>query len=126
MSIRESPETQNAYEKRLRSADILLIDDIQYLVGRGSSAEMLFANIDYLLAKGKLIVVTGDVEPNELNWDERYKRRLSQGTVVKMTAAVYAMKMLQKGMEGQAYSAGLDTEESIDELVAEVRGEIPK
>ena len=41
-----------------------------------------------------------------------------------MNAAVYAMKMLQNGMEGQAYKVGLDTEESIDELVAEVRGEV--
>ena len=41
-----------------------------------------------------------------------------------MNAAVYAMKMLQKGMEEQAYMVGLDTEENIDELVAEVRGEI--
>lgn len=44
--------------------------------------------------------------------------------VVMMNAAVYAMKMLQKRMEGQAYTVGLDTEESIDELVAEVRGEV--
>ena len=44
--------------------------------------------------------------------------------VVMMNAAVYAMKMLQKGMENQAYEVGLDTEEKVDELVAEVRGEI--
>ena len=34
------------------------------------------------------------------------------------------MKMLQKGMEGQAYSAELVTENAINELVAEVRGEV--
>ena len=44
--------------------------------------------------------------------------------VVMMNAAVYAMKMLQKGMEGQAYSAELVTENAINELVAEVRGEV--
>jgi AbrB family looped-hinge helix DNA binding protein len=44
--------------------------------------------------------------------------------VVMMNAAVYAMKMLQKGLEGQAHIAGLDTEEAIDDLVAEVRGEV--
>lgn len=43
--------------------------------------------------------------------------------VIMMNAAVYAMKMLQKGMVGQAESAGLD-EEAIDALVAEVRGEV--
>lgn len=35
----------------------------------------------------------------------------------------YAMKMLQKGMEGQASMVGLDTEEAINDLVAEVRKE---
>lgn len=44
--------------------------------------------------------------------------------VIMMNAAVYAMKMLQKGMKGQAESSGLDTEEAINTLVAEVRGEL--
>lgn len=44
--------------------------------------------------------------------------------VIMMNAAVYAMKMLQKGLEGQAGHLGLETEESINALVAEVRGEV--
>jgi hypothetical protein len=41
-------------------------------------------------------------------------------------AAVYAMKTLQKEMEGQAYISGLDNEDAIDNLVADVRGEVEK
>ena len=44
--------------------------------------------------------------------------------VIMMNAAVYAMKMLQKGMESQAEKTGLDTEGAIDALVADVRGEV--
>ena len=44
--------------------------------------------------------------------------------VIMMNAAVYAMKMLQKGMESQAEKTGLDTENAIDALVADVRGEV--
>lgn len=44
--------------------------------------------------------------------------------VIMMNAAVYAMKMLQKGMTGQAETAGLDTEDAIEALVADVRGEV--
>lgn len=44
--------------------------------------------------------------------------------VIMMNAAVYAMKMLQKGMEGQGQRVDLGTEEDINELVNEVRGEI--
>jgi AbrB family looped-hinge helix DNA binding protein len=44
--------------------------------------------------------------------------------VVMMNAAIYAMKMLQTGMDGQAYTVGLDNEDAINDLVAEVRGEV--
>lgn len=40
-----------------------------------------------------------------------------------MNAAVYAMKMLQNGMLGEAAKTGLETEEDIDKLVREVREE---
>lgn len=44
--------------------------------------------------------------------------------VVMMNAAVYAMKMLQSGMVGEAVKTGLETEEDIDKLVREVREEV--
>lgn len=44
--------------------------------------------------------------------------------VVMMNAAVYAMKMLQKGMAGEAEKQGLTTEDAIDRLVKEVRAEV--
>ena len=44
--------------------------------------------------------------------------------VVMMNAAVYAMKMLQSGMKGEAERSGLETEEDIDALVREVREEV--
>ena len=44
--------------------------------------------------------------------------------VVLMNAAVYAMKMLQKGMLGEAERSGLYTEEDINALVCEVREDV--
>ena len=44
--------------------------------------------------------------------------------VIMMNAAVYAMKMLQKGMEGQGSVSGLNTEDAVNHIVAEIRGEI--
>lgn len=41
--------------------------------------------------------------------------------MIMINAVVYAMKILQNEMQGQASSAGLDTEKSIENLVAEVR-----
>ena len=44
--------------------------------------------------------------------------------VVMMNAAVYAMKMLQQGMNGEAEKSGLVTEEDINDIVKEVRDEM--
>ena len=44
--------------------------------------------------------------------------------VVMMNAAVYAMKMLQKGMAGEAKKQNLVTEDAIEKLVKEVRIEV--
>ena len=44
--------------------------------------------------------------------------------VVMMNAAVYAMKMLQSGLAGESAAAGLSSDEDIDALVADIRGEI--
>ena len=44
--------------------------------------------------------------------------------VVLMNSAVYAMNMLQKGMQGEADKAGLQSDEDIMDLVADVRSEL--
>ena len=44
--------------------------------------------------------------------------------VIMMNAAVYAMKMLQTGMQGKAEEADLTSEEEINNLVKEIRNEM--
>jgi AbrB family looped-hinge helix DNA binding protein len=66
--------------------------------------------------------------------DIRSRLRLSTGDrvtliceddrVILMNSAVYAMKMLQKEMEGEAEKAGIRTDDDIMELVKDVRSEI--
>lgn len=49
---------------------------------------------------------------------------VENGSVRIVNTAIYAMQMLQKEMEGKAAEAGLDTEESINDLIREIRSEI--
>jgi len=44
--------------------------------------------------------------------------------VILMNAAVYAMRALQKGMEGEWEKAGIHSDEDVMDLVKEVRNEI--
>jgi len=43
--------------------------------------------------------------------------------VIMMNSAVYAMKMLQQAMKGEAEKAGLDSEESVTAMIMEMRAE---
>lgn len=49
---------------------------------------------------------------------------IKRNTQQSMNEAVYAMKMLQKGMAGEAEKQGLVTEDAIEKLVKEVRMEV--
>jgi antitoxin PrlF len=68
--------------------------------------------------------------------DIRTKLRLSTGDrvtliceedrVILMNSAVYAMKMLQKEMEGEGEKAGIRNDDDVMDLVKEVRAEIER
>ena len=62
------------------SVDVLLIDDIQFLVGKTGTEEMFFSVFQTLYQNGKQVVITSDQHPSRLNGlDERLKTRFVQG-----------------------------------------------
>lgn len=63
--------------------DVLLIDDIQFLVGKKKTLEMFFIVFQTLATIGKQIVITSDQHPSNLDGlDERLKTRFAQGLVL--------------------------------------------
>ena len=70
-----SDEFDNYY----RSADLLLIDDIQYLADKQGSQDEFFKLFEYLFENNKQIVVTSDRPALELNIMSRLKSRFSWG-----------------------------------------------
>lgn len=77
-----------------------------------------------VMSKGQITLPKEIRNKLGLSTGDRVTLVCEEDQVIMMNAAVYAMKVLQKGMEGQAENAGLDTEETINALVAEIRGEI--
>ncbi len=62
------------------SVDVLLVDDIQMLVGKRKTEEMFFSIFQMLYSSGKQIVITSDQHPSCLDGlDERLKSRFTQG-----------------------------------------------
>lgn len=76
------------FKSRLRGFDLLLVDDIQFIIGKASAQEELLYTIDALLAEGKRLVFAADRAPQALDGVEpRLLSRLSMGLVADITPA---------------------------------------
>ena len=70
------------FKKRIRSVDVLLVDDIQFFVGKKGVSEELFHTINYFLNNSKSVVLASDQKPQELNgFPDRLVSRILNGLV---------------------------------------------
>ena len=76
------------FKARLRGFDLLLVDDIQFIIGKASAQEELLYTIDALLAEGKRLVFAADRAPQALDGvEQRLLSRLSMGLVADIQPA---------------------------------------
>lgn len=81
-------KTTMEFKSRLRAFDMLLVDDIQFIVGKTATQEELLHTIDALLGAGKRLVIASDRAPQALDdVDQRLLSRLSMGLVADIEPA---------------------------------------
>jgi chromosomal replication initiator protein len=77
-SIRD--DKAQAFQRRYRDVDVLLIDDIQFLQGRVQTQEEFFHTFNTLHTANKQIVITSDVSPQQLSgFEDRMRTRFTWG-----------------------------------------------
>lgn len=76
-----------------------------------------------VMSKGQVTIPKDIREILGISSGDRVTFVVENGNVRIINSAVYAMQMLQKQMEGEAEETGLDSEESVMDLVKEVRAE---
>jgi|UniRef100_A0A7V5Y063 chromosomal replication initiator protein len=70
------------FRNKYRSLDLLLIDDIHYLIGKERLQEELFHTLNYLQSRSVQVVFTSDRPPKDIpTLEERLISRLNQGLV---------------------------------------------
>lgn len=77
-----------------------------------------------VMSKGQITLPKDIREALQLNSGDRITLVYENGQVIMMNSAVYAMRMLNSGMRGEAEKTGLKTEEDIDRLISEIRSEV--
>ena len=75
----KNPLLSEEFDNYYRNADLLLVDDVQYLADKQGSQDEFFKIFEILFNNGKQIIVTSDRPANELNIISRLKSRFSYG-----------------------------------------------
>ena len=81
------------FKQRLRSADLLLIDDVQFIAGKDSTQEEFFHTMNEIITAGRRLVITSDRAPQDLDGiAPRILSRLSWGLVADINPADYELR----------------------------------
>lgn len=102
-----STRTTEQFRNKYRNADILMIDDIQFIAGRENTQEEFFHTFNALWDKTRQIILTSDRPANEIKpLTERLQSRFSWGVSAdinppdfELRAAILANKAESKGIE---------------------------
>ena len=95
-----------SFRNKYRNIDVLLIDDIQFLVGKAKCQEEFFHTFNTLFESGKQIILTSEKPPKELNMlEERLKTRFEMGLAVDIQAPDYETRLaiLRKKRDKERY-----------------------
>ncbi len=82
-----------SFKQRLRSADLLMVDDVQFIAGKESTQEEFFHTMNEIISAGRWLVISADRSPQNLEGIEsRILSRLAWGLVADINPADYELR----------------------------------
>ena len=111
-TIRNGNNTaMSKFREKYRNIDVLLIDDIQFIIGKESTQEEFFHTFNSLYSANKQIIISSDKPPKDMEiLDERFRSRFEWGLIVDITLPDYETRMaiLHKKEDMDGYNVSED------------------
>ena len=116
--------TINDFREKYRNIDVLLIDDVQFIIGKESTQEEFFHTFNTLHGANKQIILSSDRPPKEIETLEaRLRSRFEWGLIADISSPDYETRMaiLRKKEETDGYKFN---EEVIQYIASNVKSNI--
>lgn len=132
-SLKNQKLTNSEFREKYRNVDVLLIDDIQFIIGKESTQEEFFHTFNTLYGSNKQIVISSDKPPKEMETlEERLRTRFECGLTVDIQIPTYetSMAILDKKIEEEGYVIPFEVKDfivnNINSNIRELEGALNK
>jgi chromosomal replication initiator protein len=106
-----------AFKEQFRSVDLLMIDDVQFIIGKESTQEEFFHTFNALVDENRQIVISADKSPSDLEgMEERMRSRLGWGLVADLHPTTYELRL--GILQSKAEQGGLRIPPKVMEFLA--------
>jgi chromosomal replication initiator protein len=83
-----------AFKERFRTVDLLMVDDVQFIIGKESTQEEFFHTFNALFDQNRQVVLSADKSPSDLQGlEERMRTRFGWGLVADIHPTTYELRL---------------------------------
>ena len=128
-----SPDNIKNVRDKYRNIDVLLIDDIQFIIGKDSTQEEFFHTFNHLYEQKKQIVITSDKPPKDMDvLEERFRSRFAWGLLADIQFPDFETRMAILHKKVEAFQYNIDNEvlsyiaNNVKSNIRELEGSVKK
>ena len=117
-AIQAGPSKTAEMREKYRQADLLLVDDVQFIAGRKQTQEEFFHTFNNLYESGRQIVLTSDRPPSEMTQlEDRLRTRFEWGLLVDVAPPDFETRLAI--IKNKAALLGMELPDKISAYIAE-------